>query len=399
MRVSTANSYDNTVTNLQQRQIDLSNKQNQMTSGLRVNLPSDDPVAAARAERAQATISRSEADKRTAEAAKNAMTLSESALGSATDLLQSARETLVQAGNGSYTDAERQALAAKLKEIRKQLFQVANSPDGNGGFLFGGQGSAAPPFVDAAGGVQFVGQGGQNLSDAGDIVPTTIDGGATWLHARSGNGVFVTSSSVQNGSGWINAGSVSNPSQITGHNYDIQFSVSGSTTTYNIVDTTLGSTVVSNATYAPGTAIQADGMSFTISGTPANGDTFQIQPSTNSLSVFDAMDKTIAALNTPGLNGGQVAQTINQGLRDIDSVTSTMGSARAAAGETLNRIDGVENRIDSQSLAAKTAKSDAVDLDMVSAISDFQTQQASYDAALKTYSLVQKMSLFQYISG
>jgi len=160
MRVSTANNYDNTIANLQQRQIDMSSKQNQMTSGLRVNAPSDDPVAAARAERAQATISRSEADKRTAEAAKNAMTLSESALGDATDLLQSARETLVQAGNGSYTDAERQALAAKLKEIRKQLFQVANSPDGNGGFLFGGQGSAAPPFVDAAGGVQFVGQGG-----------------------------------------------------------------------------------------------------------------------------------------------------------------------------------------------------------------------------------------------
>lgn len=399
MRVSTANSYDNTVANLQQRQIDMAHKQNQMTSGLRVNTASDDPVAASRAERAQATISRTEADKRTADAAKNAMTLSESALGDATDLLQSARETLVQAGNGSYTDAERKSLAAKLSEIRKQLFQIANSPDGNGGYLFGGQGSAAPPFIDASGGVQFIGQGGQNLADAGEIVPTTIDGSAAWLQARTGNGVFMTGSSVQNGSAWINAGSVSNPAQITGHNYDIQFTVSGTTTTYNVVDTTLGTNVISNATYAPGTAIQADGMSFTIAGTPANGDTFQIQPSTNSLSVFDAIDRTITALNTTGRNGGQIAQTINQGLRDIDSVSSTMGSARAAAGETLNRIDGVESRIEDQTLAAKTAKSDAVDLDMVSAISDFQTQQTAYDAALKTYSLVQKMSLFQYISG
>lgn len=399
MRVSTAHNYDNTVANLQQRQIDMANKQNQMTSGLRVNTASDDPVAAARAERAQATISRTEADKRTADAAKNAMTLSESALGDATDLLQSARETLVQAGNGSYTDAERKSLSAKLSEIRKQLFQIANSPDGNGGYLFGGQGSAAPPFIDAAGGVQFIGQGGQNLADAGEIVPTTIDGSAAWLQARTGNGVFVTGSSVQNGSAWINAGSVSNPAQITGHNYDIQFTVSGATTTYSVVDTTLGSNVISNASYAPGTAIQADGMSFTIAGTPANGDTFQIQPSTNSLSVFDSIDRTITALNTNGRNGGQIAQTINQGLRDIDSVSSTMGSARAAAGETLNRIEGVESRIDDQTLAAKTAKSDAVNLDMVSAISEFQTQQTAYDAALKTYSLVQKMSLFQYISG
>lgn len=399
MRVSTANNYDNTVSNLQQRQIEMANKQNQMTSGLRVNNASDDPVAAARAERAAALISRTDADKRTADAAKNAMTLSESALGSASDLLQSARETMVQAGNGSYTDAERQALAAKLTEIRRQLFQVANSPDGNGGFLFGGQGSSAPPFVDGTSGVQFVGQGGQNLADAGETVPTTVDGAATWLQARSGNGVFVTSASVQNGTGWINAGSVSNPAQITGHNYDIQFSVSGSNTTYNVVDTTTGSTVVSNANYAPGTAIQADGMSFSISGAPANGDTFQIAPSTNSLSVFGALDSTIKSLNTPGLNSGQISQAVNQGLRDIDAVSSTISNARAAAGETLNRLDGIESRLDDQALSAKTEKSNAVDLDMVSAISDFQTQQTGYDAALKVYSLVQKMSLFQYISS
>ena len=31
------------------------------------------------------------------------------------------------------------------------------------------------------------------------------------------------------------------------------------------------------------------------------------------------------------------------------------------------------------------------------AISDFQNQQTGYDAALKTYSMVQRMSLFQYL--
>ena len=34
---------------------------------------------------------------------------------------------------------------------------------------------------------------------------------------------------------------------------------------------------------------------------------------------------------------------------------------------------------------------------MVQAISDFQNQQSGYDAALKTYSIVQKMSLFEYL--
>jgi flagellar hook-associated protein 3 FlgL len=34
---------------------------------------------------------------------------------------------------------------------------------------------------------------------------------------------------------------------------------------------------------------------------------------------------------------------------------------------------------------------------MVQAISSFQTQQTGYDAALKMYSIVQRMSLFDYI--
>ena len=35
---------------------------------------------------------------------------------------------------------------------------------------------------------------------------------------------------------------------------------------------------------------------------------------------------------------------------------------------------------------------------VVQAISEFQNKQSSYDAALKTYSMVQRMSLFQYLS-
>ena len=36
---------------------------------------------------------------------------------------------------------------------------------------------------------------------------------------------------------------------------------------------------------------------------------------------------------------------------------------------------------------------------MVEAIADFQNQQTGYEAALKSYSMVQKMSLFQYLGG
>jgi len=65
----------------------------------------------------------------------------------------------------------------------------------------------------------------------------------------------------------------------------------------------------------------------------------------------------------------------------------------------LNRIDGVDSRLDNLKLQGQTEKSNAEDLDMVQAISEFQSKQSGYDAALKSYSMVQHLSLFQYLNG
>jgi len=88
-----------------------------------------------------------------------------------------------------------------------------------------------------------------------------------------------------------------------------------------------------------------------------------------------------------------------QALRDVDSSLGRLQSQRALAGETLERIDGVENRLSALKLGAQTERSNAEDLDMVEAISKFQSQQTGYDTALKSYAMVQKLSLFQYIQA
>ena len=72
--------------------------------------------------------------------------------------------------------------------------------------------------------------------------------------------------------------------------------------------------------------------------------------------------------------------------------------SRSLAGDALNRVDSVSSRLDSVKLQASVERSDAEDLDMVQAISNFQNQQTGYEAALKSYSMVQRLSLFQYLN-
>lgn len=397
MRISTANSYQTSLDTLVNRQAELTGTQQQLSTGKRVNRASDDPAAAARAERALASERRTVANQRAVDASSNSMALTEGALGDASGLLQDVRDLLVAAGNATYSDAERATVANELSQIREQLFAVANRNDGAGTYLFGGQGAAQPPFADLPGGVQFQGTSGQLQVASGEPLPLTMDGESTWMQARSGNGVFETRAVTSTGTAWVDTGSVTNPSLVTGSTYSLQFTVAAGVTTYSVLQDGLP-TALTNVGFTPGQAIQINGQSATIKGQPANGDAFEMAPASASLSVFDAIDQAIADLKTPGRSNTQITQSNAINLNNVDQVLNQVLGGRTAIGATMNRIDGVTGRLSALALASQTERSNAEDIDMTQAISDFSNQQTGYDAALKAYSMVQRLSLFNYLN-
>lgn len=398
-RISTIESLQGTLSNLQSLQAKTFEAQERLTTMMRVSKASDDPAAAARAERARAVMMRNDSTQRSVDASINAMTLAESALSEAMELIQQARELSVQAGNASYTDAERRNLATQLREIRLQLMGVANRSDGGDGYVFSGQGAPGAPFVDAPGGVRYTGSGGtMAVSGGSEPLPLTLDGGFTWLSASSGNGVFETSN-INSSTAWIDEGTVSDPSNLN-EPYTVEFYDDNGTTRY-LVTRGDGTTAVDGA-YVDGQAIEIDGLTVTINGSPQVGDQFGIAQSEADLSVFDAMDALINVLDAPAdqpRSDAEVTQAVQQGLRDLDQVMFHMEGSRGLVGETLNRLDGFTARLASSTLAAETMRSNAEDLDMIEGITEFETLQTTYSAALESYSIVQRLSLFDYIQG
>ena len=397
MRVSTANRYEAAVDSLQQRQRDMAEAQTAMTNGKRINKPSDDPTGAARAERAYLSGQRIASEQRSVDASRNAMTLAEAALGQVGELLQGARETLVSAGNGTYSPAERQAQANQLSNLRSQLLALANQSNGAGGFLFGGQGATSIPFLDTPAGVVPGGAGGQTLLSTTELMPSTVDGQAIWLSARSGNGVFTTAAEAANtGTGWIDAGNVTDPAALTGGSYQVEVVDNNGVLSISVLNGG-APTAIENMPYRAGQAITVDGMVLHLKGAPVAGDRFSITPSAPDLDVFEALDRSIAVLKDPAANQGQIAQAVNSGLRDMDAVMGHMQAARAEAGSMLNRLEALDGRNQDRALWAKTVQADAEDLDMLQAISTFQNQQTGYQAALQSYAMVQRLSLFDYV--
>ena len=412
MRISTAQSFNTGIDQLQQRQRDLARTQQQLSSGKRVERASDDPSAAARAERALASEARGQASQRALETSRHAMTLTEGALGDAGELMQQAREALVAAGNGSYSDAERVGVADRLSALRQQLLATANRGNGDGGFLFAGQGGSQPPFVDAVGGVSFRGTPGAVQLVSDEPLPRSIDGQAAWLASPSGNGLFETrnASSAPNVSGtWIDAGQVrdlaafytatsppaaANPATLT---YRLAFSGTAASPTFSVTKDG-AATALANVAYVSGQTIAIDGMEFTVEGNPASGDGFEIRLATPSLGVFDTLARAIAELKTPLRSNAAVTQSVQRALSDLDGSMVALQSLRSQVGEVLNHADRVEGRIAAQSISAQTERSNAEDLDMLAALSRFEAQQTGYQAALKTYASVQRLSLFDFLN-
>ena len=107
---------------------------------------------------------------------------------------------------------------------------------------------------------------------------------------------------------------------------------------------------------------------------------------------------TIAALQAePPVEAAH--ETARKGLESVDASTAMLFDLRARVGGLLNRADAIESRLADLKLQAQTERSLAEDIDLIEALSSFQSRQTSYDAALKTYTMVQRMSLFDYLGS
>ncbi|MDR3065358.1 MULTISPECIES: flagellar hook-associated protein FlgL [Comamonas] len=399
-RIGTANMYDSTINNLGSRQSSLVDLMEKTTAGKRVLRASDDPVAAAQAERARTRITRSENDQRVLGAQRDVIAQGESELGKAHDALLDFRDLLLQAGNGSYDQVARDSLVQQMQSLREQILGYANAKDSNGLPIFRGLGSPDTPLQSTPPGSTSQLNPGQNTgSDNG--LPISLDGHAAWLNVPTGNGVFEVNGAASNsGKAWADVGSVTNPSQVTGDSYTLVFTKDPTTgeVRYEINSSSATATnpVVAATPYKDGQAIAVGGQQISIKGAPADGDRFTLSPSTRT-DIFSVLDQAIATVKGGTAGSAALQQGLGRALSELDSGMNRVQAMRSYAGDQLNRADRLESDMKDQALTQEGARSRAEDIDMITALSQVETQKVGLQAALQSYAQMQKLSLFNYI--
>lgn len=434
MRVSTSMIFDGNVTALNDRTSTLLRTQQQLSSGKRILTPSDDPVGAAQVLELNQSASINNQYLAAQDAARSSLGLIDNQLSSATDLLVRIRELGVQAGNAALSASDRRSVAVELRANFDQLVGIGNSTDGNGQYLFSGYQSANKPFAGSVeDGVNYFGDDGQRTVrvSGSRLMPVSATGSDVFMNIKNGNGLFVTApqtAASNSGSGLIDAGSVSDPAKWNSSANSGQLEVrfwqdpASSLRYYDLVDAASGKSLFTDSAstaggagntfthaYTQGNAISFSGLaapyldfgvSVTVSGAPASGDTFTVNRSTSS-SLFSMLSGMISAVETATVSGpagnAQLHNQLSTALKDLSQVEDNMLRVRAGVGSRLNELDTLGSAAQGLDIQYQSRISELQDVDYNKAITDLTRYQTQLQATQQSFVKIAGLSLFNYL--
>jgi flagellar hook-associated protein 3 FlgL len=405
MRISTQSFYEQSQSAMGSQQSSLLRVQQQIGAMTKILAPSDDPLGATRALAVSQSIALNSQYATSRKQAEQMLSLEENSLQSVTTVLQNIKSLLVEAGNGTMTDADRGTLATTLQSAFDQLQGLANTDDGNGQFLFAGFKSGSPPFVKQPdGSILYAGDQGQRLMqvDVSRQMAGSDDGRSIFQSVQGGAGYVSVAQANNTGSGVFSATSVTN---IADANYGKDFVITFTTpTTYQVDTNTVPPvSIVPSTTFTAGSPIQFGGLQLSITGAPAAGDSFHASTAKNAgTDVFATIGAAITALRSPVDGAGPAAQSkllnaLSTANRKITNTHDNVLTVRASVGTRLQELDALGDTGDTRALYDKSYLSDLQDLDYASAIAEFYQRQTALQASQQTFVRIQQIALFNYL--
>lgn len=436
MRISTAWAQQLGVNAMQAQQAKMSKTQMQLSSGLKQLSPSDDPSAAARVLDLEKSIEKTSQYQANIFATRGRLNIEESALESSENVIIRAKELTVQALNGTLNASDRLAVKQEVDQLIQELAGLANTKNANGEFIFSGDLSNVPTFAMDPDTGKYVYQGGvhqralpigpeRQVAD-GDLGFNVFENIASVSLDKNEDGKRSIFNTLQALSDSL-AGDFK-PQQATitgdrflryglaaGSSFDL---VSDGANTATIALTTEFTDLDALVTEING-QIQTQGMQNNMQAR-TNGNRIEfVSLSTGSNSSIQINGVSGSFLVDAGFENGQRKMGVdvflnavdnsrfsteevynaNLGnvLTDLDSALDSFLQARTSVGARLRALDDQESQNDKFIIDTRSTLSATQDLDYAEAISRFNLQQMSLQAAQQAFSQVQRLSLFNYL--
>lgn len=399
MRIATSQIYSQAVAGMQMQQVNLQKTEQQLSAGLRILKPSDDPTASVKILNLNNNIDVIKQYDRNIAVATSALSHQESVLQTINDSLQRIRELTVQANNSSNDLSARQSIAQEINLRLQEVTQLSNSKDTNGEYLFAGAQVDTPPFIKS--GNQVLYQGDQNTRkvQVGESARVQVrdSGDSIFMNIKGGDGrVQVLASAANTGS--LVTGQFGASGSYVPDTYTVSFYKDAQQVTrYSVTDS--AANVLVDTQYQEGSAISFAGVQFAANGQPAAGDTVTVQTAAH-VDMFTIIKNIADALVAPVQGSADAAKLHNamgQGLSNLDQALQSVNNQRAVIGARLNAIDSAGSVNEDFKLQLEAVLSETQDLDYADAISRFNQQLTSLQIAQQAFAKTSELSLFRFL--
>lgn len=135
--------------NLNHNMNSMNDLQNQLSTGRRINKPSDDPVGISFSMRYRSELAANDQYQNNVDTAASWLENTDTTLDQATNVLHRARELAVQGANSTNPEMAMDGIKAEVLQLRDQLVDIGNTKF-KGKYVFNGQMTDVPPYESAA---------------------------------------------------------------------------------------------------------------------------------------------------------------------------------------------------------------------------------------------------------
>lgn len=411
MRISTIQTFNRGIADIQRVSNAGNETQAQISSGRRVLKPSDDPVAATRILQLNQEIAAREQYQRNITSVTNRLSLEDSVLSGIGDVLQRVREIAVQLGAGSLSQEDRGFLAEEVNIRLEEMLGLLNSRDSNGEFIFAGYKGSTQPFVDSGGGgYKFQGDEGERLVQIGatTFVTSRDSGKALFEEIPSDAQSFVTMNNPRNTAvppADITVGQVLDQAEFDAffpEDAYIEFeplnAIEPPGLNYTVRRASDDRVIqgLQNERFVSGNQIRFEGIGVRITGTPDPGDSFIIESSSQQ-SVLTTLGRMVEGFrefdDTPE-GREQVASLVASSINNLDNAQTRILEGQSKVGARLNTLESTQSLHEQVDLVSQDVLSQLRDVDFAEAVSRLSLETFVLEAAQQSFARIANLSLF-----
>lgn len=401
MRISTSMQYTSQLRYMQSANTRLDKASEKYNTGLKFQNSGEDPSGMSQKIKYTGDISAFEQYKLNSHMVAGYLSEEETALGSIWTALSSAQSRLHQAVNGTHDKNSLTALAEDIEQTINQLYDLMNTRNAEGEYIFAGSDSSRPAFTlasdgnyycQANGSVRYVQVSPTVVVQSSDSALNVFQNVPLSHTMKDTANPAITSSYIENFEDFNDLYNQFYSSK-NGANNDITIEVNGG----KFEVKSPNGNVIGGGEVTKKGVIEYKGMVFETGDQNYNGNITVTLDKPKKDNILNTLTNVVKEIKNGNLGRNELTQMLSEAQISVSNCKDNVDMYRGQVGARAANIDNIITSNESLSVVKQTARAGVTEIDAYEAVSELLMVQNALQVSQSSFAKIHQSNLFDYI--